>query len=315
MSLCGDPLKFKGVCHFGTTNIINNIELNLKLRFDWSFLKVGAFVNVTKGMAGPLATGDWSLLKPIDDGYRWISIRKEWVYEDITYTDINSNTINPLSPAIYVNNVLQASGYTINYPEGMVIFETAQDITDTVQAAYSYRYVHTYVSDDVPWWKELQQNSFDLNSLHFTQSTCGDWNIGSEHRVQMPVIIIDCVPVGSLSGYALGETKRKATQAVLFHVFTESKDMRNKIVDIIRMQGECSFCTFNADYAAMDSALPIACGGDPTGLEYDDLVDTYPWANIWTGKPVVRALDTLKCGLFEARIDMPLEIIFIDCGV
>ena len=316
MSLCADPLKFKGVCHFATTDIINNVELNLKLRLDWCFLQAGAFLTVTKDMAGPIGVGDWSALKCIDDaGSKWISVRKDWAYENITYTDIDGATHSPVTPQIYVDNVLQASGYTINYPEGMVIFDSPVSLTASVQASYSYRYIQTNISKEVRWWQELQQKSFDLNDIQFTQSSCGDWNIGSEHRIQMPTVIIDAVPVGSLEGYSLGESKRKATQGVLFHIFAEDKSVRNKIVDIIRMQGESAICSFNANYAAIDSALPLSCGGDPTGMDYSQLITNYPSSSLWLDKPIIRVLNTLKCGLYEARVDMPVEIIFIDCGV
>lgn len=316
MTSCADHLKFKGVCHFATTDLINNIELNLKLRFDWCFLQAGAFLNVSKDMAGPLSVGDWSSLKCVDGvGYKWISVRKEWVYEDITYIDIDGGTNTPTVPQIYIDNILQVSGYTINYPEGMVIFDAPVSISASVQASYSYRYVQTYISKEAPWWQELQQNSFNLNDMHFTQSDCGDWSIGTEHRIQMPTVIIDSIPIGSLSGYSLGESKRKATQVVLFHVFAEDKSTRNKIVDIVRMQGDTAICSFDANYAAIDSALPLSCGGDPTGMDYSELITNYPSSSIWIGSPNVRMLSSLKCGLFEARVDMPLEIVFIDCGV
>ena len=316
MSYCEDPLKFKGVCHFGTTDIINNIELNLKVRLDWAFLQIGGFINVTKGMAGPLSSGDWSTLKPIDDdGYKWISARKEWVYEDFSYTDIDAVVRTPLTPQIYVDDVLQASGYTINYPEGVVTFDSPVDLSASVQASYSYRYVHTHISSDVPWWRELQHHSFNIDDLHFEQSSCGDWNIGSEHRVQMPVVIIDAIPIGTLSGYSLGEARRLAKQGVLFHIFAENKTTRNKLVDIIRLQGDTSICAFNANYAAIDSALPINCGGDPTGLSYAELIEDYPWSKLWLGTPIVRELNFWKCGLYEGKVDIPIETIFIDCGV
>lgn len=317
MSYCVDPLKFKGVCHFTTTDIINNIELNLKLRLDWSMLKIGGFINVVKGMPGPSDIGDWSKLKPIDDdGYRWISIRKEWVYENVDYTDVDSNVISPSTPIIYVDDiVIPSSEYSINYAEGMVIFDDPVDLSAVVQAVHSYRYVQTYISSDVPWWRELQQKSFDLTDIHFEQSTCGDWNIGSQHRVQMPTIIIDAIPTCSLSGYALGESQRKAYQGVLFHIFAETKAIRNRLVDIIRLQGETSICTFNANYAALDSALPFTCDDSQTGLDYSGLVDEYPWHKIWLGKPLIRDLNTLKCGLYEAKVDIPVEVVFVDCGV
>lgn len=317
MSCCGNPLVLKGLCHLHNADIINNIELNLKLRFDWGILAAGGWINVTKDMPGPRGINDWSVLKPLDvnDGTKWIGVRKDWIYEDVTYTDLDGGTNSPLAVQIYIDDVLQVGGYSVNYQEGMVTFDDPINTFSVVQANYSYRYVQTYISNDAPWWRELQMKSFNIEDLHFSQSECGDWNIGSQHRVQMPTIIIDAIPIGTLDGYSLGESRRKITQGVLFHIFAEDKNTRNRLVDIVRLQGETTICAFNSNDAAMESALPINCGGDPTGLNYSELITEYPWPNIYLGKPIVRNLQAYSFGLYEGRVDMPLEVIFGNCGV
>ena len=70
------------------------------------------------------------------NGLLFRSLRGFWAS---TYTQASSNrpmTLPPVPPSIYVNGALQTSGYTINYSEGSVTFNTSQS-GQTVTADYT----------------------------------------------------------------------------------------------------------------------------------------------------------------------------------
>ena len=90
---------------------------------------------------------------------------------------------NPVTPPkIYVDGTLRTTGesnysHYINYPLGRVIFDDDQS-TSTISADYSYRAVQTYISDDLPWFFEVQYDSLDPSNLHWTQNIAsGDFDV------------------------------------------------------------------------------------------------------------------------------------------
>lgn len=314
---CNDNLKLNNVCYYGETRFINMAEINLKARLDWGLLCIGGWTDVTLGMQSAYSA-DWSQLAlacdcNYTDGQVWQSARKDWVYESgVNYVDADANIHNPLVPQIYVGGLPVVAGFSINYPEGRVIFDAPLASTSVVQAVHSFRNIQVYIGDSVPWWQELQRNSFRVDDSHFQKTESGDWSIGSHHRIQMPVIIIDAIPFGNTQGYSLGTYKLKDTQDILFHILAENKVTRNNIIDIIMLQGHRNICTFNCDDAAVNQALPLDCGGDiaPSGVDYDELVAQYPWCNIRLQRPLLTHVDSIDCGLFEGMVHIPLEIIY-----
>ena len=75
---------------------------------------------------------------------------------------------------------------------------------DSVQLNYSYRNVQVYIADQAPWWDELQYNSMRVDDATFSEIGSGNWGILSNHRVQMPAIVVEAVPRRTFKPYELG---------------------------------------------------------------------------------------------------------------
>ena len=84
-------LSFKGVSHIGEDLLLNDLELNMKVWLDYSFMHLGAWFDVSIPTSGAYG-GDFATLKFISDrsytdGQVWEGVRKDWVWETgINYT-------------------------------------------------------------------------------------------------------------------------------------------------------------------------------------------------------------------------------------
>ena len=180
MSCVTNYLKLAGVTHFSDADHSTQVENNLKMFLDWALMGAGAwfdveFVSAKNNPPSPSGTygGDFSILRKvkdpnITDGKVWESARKDWIWESgQVYTDKSGNEKEPIQVSgVYINNTFQPSGFYIDYPNGRVIFDTAQ--TGTIQAEYSYRYVQVYCASKTPWFNQLQFGSFRIDQGGFT---------------------------------------------------------------------------------------------------------------------------------------------------
>jgi hypothetical protein len=60
-----------------------------------------------------------------------------WASDYTVALHLQPATLPPVPPVVYVNGVIQNSGYTINYKEGSVTFSVARDPSDIVTADYT----------------------------------------------------------------------------------------------------------------------------------------------------------------------------------
>ncbi len=201
--------EFKLISDFRNTQLINEVESNLKLWMDWCFLGIGSWGDIEIPTSGYY--GNFHILRLVDDGaYNdgqvWEGVRKEWVWETGVEFDDDGNNPEPVQiTGISVDGTSYGPedstyGWHINYPLGRVIFSGAIGTGSDVQADYSYRYVQTYKADDAPWFRELQFASFRPADNSFSQVE-GNWSIGGNHRVQLPSIIIEGIPNGVTECY------------------------------------------------------------------------------------------------------------------
>jgi len=316
--------SFKQVNHIGDTYLMNKLEVNLKTWFDWALLRAGGWTNVSIPLPGAYG-GDFSTLRQVDDpsytaGTVWESVRKDWVWETgVDYVGTDTVTYNPTSPAVVqVDSVVTAPDH-INYPLGRVIFATPISSSSTVQAQYSYRYAQVYRADDVPWWNELQYRSFRPDDVQFTELEDGSWSVGSQHRFQMPCVIIEAVPRSMSRPYQLGDGAAWVEQDVLVHVLAENRNDRNKLVDIFRGQFDASIDLFDNDAIAAADAYPLDYRGEivDSSQTYPALVnpDTgYVWnqSSVRFSRTEVAEVESLNSRLFEGVVRMTCEIILND---
>lgn len=318
MSLyCGDALRFARVQHIGKTTVIRRLEEGIKYWLQWAFLNVGAWTDVTKGMPS-YGGGDASELQVTNapgyaDGRVWQGFRTQWVHESgVTYTDVDGSGHSPLSPLVYVDSVLQSSSsYNINYNLGEVVFDSAVSTSSTVQAQHAFKNVQVFVGDEAPWWQELQFRSWNVDDDHWQLTDRGDWSVGGNHRVQLPVIIIDAHLSGTNPPYALGNYSAKRSQDVKFHIIAESKSMKDQLSDLILMQSDAkTLMLFDVDQAAADQKLPLDCNGFLVGQNFPYLVNNYYWAHARASDGYLCEMQSIHPKLHEGMVKITYSVVF-----
>jgi hypothetical protein len=271
---------FQHVTSINEKPLISILEDNIKDFLNYSFLKIGGFIDVvipTSGING----GDFSKLKPgyapeCPSGTVWEAPRKNWVYE----SEIDYNTSHPISiTGVYVNNNLYPAptgnntlSYYINYTDGQIVFNKPIPLLSNVNVSYSYRYVQTYKANESFWFKELQQYSYDPSKI---TKSAGQL-IMANHRVQLPCIIIETIPRTFQEPYQLGDTSNIISQDILLHVYTESAIQRNSIIDILLLQKDRQSFLYNIDNIVRDRVYSLDHRGsiNPQRRNYDQILSS-----------------------------------------
>jgi len=316
MSECCSGFNIPGICHIATSGNMAMIEANLVTRLSYGLLTIGAWTDVTVGMTTPWG-GNLSLLISVcdpaqTDGMVWQAPRQNWVYEtEVVYDDMDGNPHSPITPAITVNGGAPPA-HSINHVLGQVIFDAPIPMNSIVEATYSFKNVGVIIGDQHDWWTELQRLSWRVDESFFTLDPDCDplWRIAGHHLVQMPVIVINGIPTGSVKGFSIGGCKMRYAQDILIHILAENKSMVKTLIDVIFALGNENMCTFNCDEAAIDGNLPLDCGGSLVGaMTLPELLTAYPWSRL-DSKPVqLIELHALKCGLYESMLRIPTEMI------
>lgn len=310
---CGCKTCFGGVSHFGTTNVIGRLETNLKMFLDSGFLCIGGWTNIENDMPGNLPVLRQANCAPGKEGLVWEGWRKDWVWHSgVEYVDLDGSGYElNFPPQVFGDNIPYISGYSVDYPNGQVVFDVAP-AAEVISATYSFRNVQTLLADEAPWWKELQYLSWDIDENHFQRhDETGDWSIGSHHRVQMPCVIIYSVPRGGQEGYSLGNLCKKRVQDVVFDIYCEDKFLRDNIVDALTNQNDRDISLYNVDAAIYAGDQPLDENGYlKSGKDYKTLVEDYPWGCAkWTNTNVT-ALDKLRCGLHLGTVRSTFEVFY-----
>ncbi|NDB60662.1 hypothetical protein EB001_19775 [bacterium] len=315
MSICNLSTQFKEVHNIGDDFLLNIIESNLKMFLDWSFLNVGAWFDV--GMTDQTIFGGRThaqLLPVYDpsyaDGQVWQGIRKDWVWEngfeynenspiEINSVDINGTTVN------------KTGNFVINYPLGRIIFNTPKSLTSTIKANYSYRFVQVHRASDSPWFNIIQQSSYNTANQDIVRTEDGEWAIGSNHRIQLPAIVIESLPRSRSFPYEIGSNSLIIEQDIGFYILAENKNDRNKLLDILRLQQDHNILLFNTNTLAQNDKYPLDYNGDlkNSPLMYPDIVTQYTWRKCWIKNVNLFELDSPNPNLHQGMVRMTTEII------
>lgn len=311
--------KLKFLNNIREKDLLSEIESNLKLFLDWSLLGAGGWADVNIPQEGVYG-GDEHILRMSNDesyaaGQAWEGFRKDWVWEtDVEYAS------QPLEiDDVYIDGVAYASndatyGWYINYPLGQVIFNSAIPTTRVVSCSYSYRWAQIYVADNAPWWTELQYKSHRADEEFIFQNS-GDWSIGPHRRVQMPAVVIECVPRGSSSGYELGNNALAIEQSVHLNVIADCRGDRNKLLDYFRNQKHKTIYLFKSDDVIKNGDYPLDYRGMLVGNKmYADLVDAvsndgYRWKRLWIEDAAISHTQNWHPSLFEGSVTWNVEVV------
>jgi hypothetical protein len=315
MSNCDINSCFKGIDNISQDLLLNILEANFKMYLDWSFLKIGSWINAEKPNNTIYDKNSHYKLIPVNDisyndGQIWQGIRKDWVWEtNIDYSSVSPIVISDIS----INNTIipKNGNFIVNYPDGLVIFNNPIPTSSVVELNYSYRFVQVYRASESPWFNLIQYSSFNTANEDIKQTNAGEWAIGSHHRIQLPCIIIESIPRSRSRPYELGNSLLWLEQDLVFYVLAENKNDRNKLLDIIRLQQDSTLQLFDTNKVAQNDAFPLDYNGDikSTPLMYPNLIDQYSWRKCFIKNVNLVELDSKHTNFHQGAARATLEII------
>jgi hypothetical protein len=296
---------------------VSCLEDNVKSFLDWSFLNIGGFINVNIPSSG-IVGGDFSKLKAVaDPGTQtnkvWESPRKDWVYESgVSHNGVSPNSISGL----YLNNTFLpaptgsgAYGYSVDYNLGRVTFRNPVSSNSSVNLSYSYRYVQTYKANESIWWKEIQENSYNPSNFR----TNPDTFITSNHRVQLPAIVIQTAPRSVSIPYEIGTAANILIQDLLLHIYTENPTTRNSLIDILLKQKDKSLNLYDTNKVIKHNAQPLNYRGEPNinRLNYDQisLDNRFFLKKAFIQNSILSELNSFSDSLYHGVVRWSIEIL------
>jgi hypothetical protein len=309
-----DYTNFYHIDKYGKYNILSQLEDNMKSFFDTAFLNIGAYTNIKKP-TNSLYGGDMCKLKPVQDpalsnGKAWETTKKDWVWESDSV--FGSGTPIAIS-GVSINNSFYAgpngSGnytYSLNYPMGRVTFNNEIPLTSNIEIEHSYRNVQIYKSNEAAWFKELQQYSYDPTKFaNISQIT-------SNHRVQMPSIVLEILPGTELKPYEIGSTKNIIYQDIMTNVLTETYSDRAIILDILIQQKDRPLYLYDINKVVNNEVYPLNYNGsiNPSGFSYSQLVEKpeYKLTVVYIKGADIIDLQNYGQNLYIATLRYKLEI-------
>lgn len=273
--------SLKGVTDFADATLSEQLETNLLYFFNWGFLGIGAFTNVTIPTSGAFG-GDFHRLRLSSDGRFttgkvWEGAKKDWVWE----TGIEYSRQPIRVSGVYTNGTFRpATGvgpyaHSIDYNNGRIIFNSPISTGTIVTCEYTYRNISFVTATAFSnYKKDLQFNSYRVDDRSFLLVGSGEWNQAPEQRIQLPAVIVEAEPIAKRYGAELGGLAQHVQQSVTFHVLSELNYNYKKIHDILSAQQEKKILLFDKNEAAGDGKLGLNFNGSPASgaLMYPDLV-------------------------------------------
>lgn len=312
-------MSFIGVDKYSANTLTSQLEHNIVSFLDDGLLKIGAFGNVQESVSN-LYGNNMSQLKPVNDphtnnGQLWQSARKNWVYENISGVDyspivFSGVTVNSVFyPAPTGNSSL---GYSVNYREGAITFDQSISTSSNVTASYSYKLFNIEIANNSNIWKKIQQDSFsdtDFSNIY----TSGEFAIPSEHRIQLPTIVVESVNRSNNQPWRLGDLSLLSKQKVLLHVFAENKQDRDKINDIMNRQTSRNIDLYDINTVVSSGIYPLNFDGSVNSnrLEYDQILAN-PYYKLMTNRfydITVSEMEFYGLNLYGSTIEITNELI------
>jgi hypothetical protein len=314
-----------GVDNIGSTQLLNELENNYKSFLDWGFINAGGFTNVNRPTQN-IAGFDLHKLRPTKDANYptnrvWQTPRKDWIYESgISYGNQSPVEIS----GIYVNNTFYPGptgnatiGYSLNYPEGKIYFNQSVASSSVVEMDYSYRNIQVYKTEQFPYWREIQYKSLE-NKTGFNLSDKGDFSIGSEHRIQLPSVVIETIARSNSRPFRLGDKSLYIDQDILLHVLSDNPKDKNNITDIMRLQEDRVIWLYNTDSIIKSGVFALNYNGskNTNGQNYDLIVNNseYQWIKCQMTDINISDINFTNIRMYGSIIRITNEIIYTEFG-
>lgn len=225
------------VDHIYNDNKSNILLSNLKMYYDWGLLSIGGWseVNINDELSNLSVVDDPSYIY----GQVWKAPKKDFVWENVEYTDVSGTVHIPLAVGIpNINGSYTSLNYDIDYSNGLVIFEDPININSNIKLSYSYKNIQIYILD------ELNNNSIFSNII-----SSGNSLMFNQNTIQLPSILI-CTKKSNPNGIMLGTSQQRFNTKVEFYILSDSDYMRNNLLDIVSLQTNSSIRLFDTNVAS-----------------------------------------------------------------
>ena len=278
--------NLKGFTNVFQYTLNNDILDGLVEFFDWGLLEKGNYFNVELGELAPNGQ-DYSRLRSVEEprfsnGQAWEGFRGNWVWQTGVSSSPAPTTANnggyPGITGVYVDdtfypyNTTGTYAHHVDYYNGRIVFDNPIPTGSKVQAEYSYKWINVTYATNLPWIRQIQQNS-NQPDANFIDGKDSDVQIPPESKLQLPAIAIEVVPTRRFKGYQLGGGQWVYTD-VIFHCIAEDEITRNALVDMVSLQNDKTIQLFNTNKIHEDGVYPLDYRGTPlqNAKEYPQLV-------------------------------------------
>ena len=132
----------------------------------------------------------------------------------------------------------------------------------------------------------------------------------SNHRVQLPAIVVEAVPRRTFTPYELGATSQFVYQDVLFHIIADTRWWRNNLVDIVSFQKDTTIMMYNNNTVAQSGAYPLDYRGMlvDSSKTYPCLVTDYPYKHMRFFNCIVTEMQTINSRLYQGTVRATFEL-------
>ena len=214
-----------------------------------------------------------------------------------------------MDDTFYPTTTTGAYAHHVDYFNGRVVFDSPIPTGSKVQVEHSYKWINVVYANSVPWLREIQYRSYDVNG-EFLQPSKGKWDIPPEARLQLPAIAVEIVPRRNITGFQLGGGSYVNTD-VLFHCIAEDEITRNKLVDIVSLQNEKTFYAFNSNLVASSGDFPLDYRGTPVSgaLNFEELVLKHYGPDIRLKNSSVQGMEVINSNFCAGTVKLTAEVI------
>ena len=303
---------FKGTSNFYEPSTTEVLDINLKFWLDWSFLSIGAFNNVTNSSG--VYNGNLSRMFPVKDksysnGQLWKAPHGNWVWESGLEYDTQPINIS----GIYIDGALTTTGYSVDYPNGQIILDSAINTNSEVTVNYSHKIIDIKSASVSDWFNDIQTNSLRVDFAGYGIGS-GEYQYD---RVQTPAIIYEAIDK-DYSFYQMG-LGQYSQQGLLFHIITQDRATANKLSDIISEQNEKTIFLFDAQLLSSSGVYPLNYKGDINNgaLTYSQLIqpkedDGYRWRKLRLYDSHKQKTNKLNNELFHTPVRFKTDLVLTD---
>lgn len=303
-------LAFRGISEggFGGYELTDQIQQNLKWFIDWNLLQNGAY-EIYEYDSVSWFDNDESQLHVVPDeryeqGRIWEGAGREWSWE--SGVSLGSGAINPFRVSgVYIDGIFNPidsvgiNSHHVDYTHGRIIFDEPKNSEDDIRAEYTKRSVYVGFADD-PEFRILMLNAVE----EFLTDSLPSGTTSREHQIWLPSIFIE-VTNGEQRGLQLGGGQIK-TRYVTFHIFADTPQDRNLLMDWLDYQGRSTFWMADLN----NITFPFDQYGDivPGVTNWVDMVSAHPWKKLRTIASKPTKINSLNSQLFRARVVWEIEV-------